>query len=267
MTLDPMLISASAVGEFVAIIFMVRAKVWRILPVFGAYVVWALLSDLIWLLLQSSIISKPFSSSTSNWIFLAETVIDSILQFTVLVELTWSVLRPVRASLPRGTQFILALLIAFAGLLIWPLVIHTVPPLRLKQDLLIFHVQETFAILRICCFLVMAGFSQLLSIGWKDRELQVATGLGFYSIVSLLVMLLHAHQGAGNDAYHRLDEAVSVSYLGTLTYWVFSFVTKEQERKEFSPQMQNLLLQLGGGARTGRIALIDLPSERPRKKD
>jgi len=105
----------------------------------------------------------------------------------------------------------------------------------------------------------------LLSIGWRDRELQVATGLGFYSIASLLVTVLHSHQAMGTQ-YHWIDQALSVSYLGTMTYWVFSFATKEQERKEFSPQMQQLLVLMSGGARTGRMALGDLPPEPKRKR-
>jgi hypothetical protein len=105
----------------------------------------------------------------------------------------------------------------------------------------------------------------VLSIGWRDRELQIATGLGFYSIVSLLVTLIHSHQ-TWSPQYHWLDLASSIGYLGSLTYWVLSFATKEQKRKEFSPQMQQLLLLMGGGARADRMSLGDLPSERSRKR-
>jgi Flp pilus assembly protein TadB len=76
---------------------------------------------------------------------------------------------------------------------------------------------------------------------------------------------MHSHQTAG-ELYTSLDVVGTVSYLGTLFYWIFSFATKEQERKEFSPQMQQFLLLMGGGARAGRIALSDLPSERSRKR-
>jgi len=158
------------------------------------------------------------------------------------------------------------LLVALACLAIWPLAGMTVPQHASRFDAILFQSQETFAILRVACFLVMASFSQLLAIGWRDRELQVATGLGLYSIASLLVTLLHSHQKLGPQ-YHWLDVAVSASYVCTLTYWIFSFATKEQERKEFSPQMQQLLLLMGGGARTGRISLGDLPSGHRRKKD
>jgi hypothetical protein len=114
--------------------------------------------------------------------------------------------------------------------------------------------------------LVIASLSQLLSIGWRDRELQVATGLGIYSLTSLFVAVLRSHGFAGQD-YRWLGQAVSVSYLCTLSYWVISFSTKEHVRKEFSPQMQQFLLQMGGGVRAGRVALTDLPPERLNKKD
>jgi hypothetical protein len=221
----------------------IRRRVWRILPIFSAYLVWALLSDLTWLYFQEH--GNPL-----NYLrfYTIEMTIDSLLMFTVLVELAWSVLRPVRASLPRGTLFALAVLIAIAGLIIWPLAGKTTPPQMGDEGATIFHLQQTFAILRVTCFVVMASFSQLLSIGWRDRELQVATGLGVYSIASLLVNMLHAHQLSGAN-YHKLDEVVSLSYLGTLAYWVVSFAAKEYQRKEFSPQMRDFLLLMGGGAR------------------
>jgi len=240
---DSILTIALVAGEVVVLAPIVRRKIWRILPVFSAYLVWALVSDLAGLYFQS--LGPAF-----NYLrfYMIEMTIDSILMFTVLVELGWSVLRPIRSSLPRGSFFALAALIAVAGLLIWPLAGKTTPPNMGAEGATIFHLQQTFAILRVACFLVMAGFSQLLSIGWRDRELQVATGLGIYSIASLLVNMLHAHQLSGTN-YHRLDQAVSLSYLGTLAYWVVSFAAKEYQRQEFSPQMRDFLLLMGGGAR------------------
>jgi hypothetical protein len=253
--------TAGIVWEVAVLIFLVRRRVYTILPVFCIYVAWTFASDI-----ASSLIFALSPASYYRY-YLVELTMDSILQFTVLVELAWSVLRPIRSSLPRATIYVLALLIAGAGFVIWPLAAKTLPPNLNASGMLLFHLQETFAILRIVCFLIMASFSQLLSIGWRDRELQIATGLGVYSIVYLLVMLLHSHQLTSDPTYHQLDLAVSISYLGTLSYWVFSFAAKEQKRKEFSPQMQQLLLLMSGGARAGRVALSDLPSERSRKKD
>ena len=262
MSSDSIMTVALVAGEVLVLAPIARRRIWRVLPVFSAYLVWALLSDLAGLYFQ-----HPGSTFKYLTFYKLEMVVDSVLMFTVLVELSWSVLRPVRSSLPRGTLVALVVLIAVAGLLVWPLAgMMVTSPQMGPEGATIFHLLDTFAILRVVCFLVMASFSQLLSIGWRDRELQVATGLGFYSIVSLLVTLLNSHQ-ASPAQIHQLDYAVSVSYLCTLAYWTLSFFGKEYQRQEFSPQMQQLLVLMGGGARSGSIALTDLPSDRLRKKD
>jgi hypothetical protein len=258
--LDTAVLFASIVGEAVVCGLLVRRKTWRTMPFFCTYVFWTLASDV-----ASSLILWKMSGLVYGRYYLGQTIVDSVLQFTVLVELAWSVLRPVRPSLPRHTLVVLSVLVALAGLAIWPLAGMALPQNFVGLNVILFQLQETFAILRVACFLVMASFSQLLSIGWRDRELQIATGLGFYSIISLLASLLHSHQAPGPQ-YHWPDLALSLSYVGTLFYWVYSFATKEQERKEFSPQMLQFLLLMGGGARAGRIALSDLPSERSRKR-
>ena len=122
---------------------------------------------------------------------------------------------------------------------------------------------QAFMILRILFFLVLAGCSQLLSIGWRDRELQIATGLGFYSLVSLAVWIRHTGQAMGPQ-YHLLDQMVAVSYVGSLAYWLVSFATKEAERREFTPQMQSLLLAMAGTARSTRVALTDSAADKTR---
>jgi hypothetical protein len=261
--LDNTVLFAGIVAEAIVCGFLLKGKAWRTLPIFCAYVLWTLTSDIT----ASVILWKlPTSSLVYGRYYMAQAIVDSLIQFAVLVELAWSVLRPVRSSLPRGTLLVLSFLIALAGLAIWPIAGMNLPQNLGRLDVVLFQFQETISILRVACFLIMASFSQLLSIGWRDRELQVATGLGFYSIISLLVTLLHSHQAMGAQ-YHWLDWALSASYLGSLTYWVLSFATKEQERKEFSPQMQQLLVLMSGGARNSRIALSDLPSEGQRKRN
>lgn len=120
-----------------------------------------------------------------------------------------------------------------------------------------FHLVQTFAIIRILFFLVLAAFSQLLAIGWRDRELQVATGLGIYSVASLGAALLHA-QMPGADRYHHVDQLVVVSYIVSLIYWAVSFLQQEAPRQEFTPRMQSILLTVSGAARTNRIAVQEL---------
>jgi hypothetical protein len=255
------------VAEIALIVVLSRICVYRKLPAFFVFVCWSFFCDALVFGLQSwypSVFSQY--SQVYFRIYEIQLVIDSAVIFAVLVELTWSVLRPVRSSLPRRSWIAIAVLIALAGLLLWPLAGLTVPPNLTPEGRNFFRIQQTFAILRVVVFLAMAGLSQLLSIGWRNRELQVATGLGFYSIVSLAITVVHTHQIVGTQ-YHWIDQVGVFSYLGTLSFWVLAFATKEAERQKFSPQMENFLLLVGGTAKASRVALNDFMVTKTRNKD
>ncbi|MGA8042044.1 MAG: hypothetical protein WCA37_04510, partial [Terracidiphilus sp.] len=145
----------------------------------------------------------------------------------------------------------IALLVVLAGILVWPLTAVTGVG---KTSAIIIHVQQMSSLLRILFFLGLAACSSLLSLGWRDRELQVATGLGFYSLASFAAMLIHTHK-ASFLQYSMMNEFVVASYLCSLLYWVYSFAQKEAERRAFTPQMQDLLLAVAGVAREQRLAL------------
>ena len=243
-------------AEAVLIVLLARSRAFRTFPAFFLFICWSFLSDVIFFRLQF----LSLSAVTYFKFYEVQMVIDSAMLFAVLVELAWSVLRPIRASLPKNAWIGIALFIALVGLLLWPVAGLTLPATKLAPaGLVFFRLQQTFAILRVVVFLVMAGLSQLLSIGWRNRELQVATGLGFYSIVALAVSVLHTHQFVGAQ-YHWLDEMEDAGYLCALAYWVFSFATREAERRAFTPQMATFLLAVAGNARATRISLADSPT-------
>jgi hypothetical protein len=253
-SLDNTLWFAGIVAEVAVIGLLVYRSAWRTLPVFCVYCAWVLLSDAG----NYGVLRLLAARTTHGYLmtYLVETALDSALEFAVLVELAWSVLRPKRDSLPRSFLVVIGVVILAAGVAIWPFSgIHGLASLPPAWRNLV-HVQQTASILRILFFLVLAGCSQLLSIGWRDRELQVATGLGFYSIVSLAVEMLDSHQVMGPQ-YGHLQQVVAVGYLCSLLYWMVSFAQKEAERREFSPQMRSALLAVAGAARTARIAMTD----------
>ena len=253
MTLDNKLWLATVVTELAIVALLAYRRVWRTLPVFCIFCVWGLLSD------AGNYIVQQYFAQSYTTVYFIETIVDSALEFSVLVELAWSVLRPIRASLSRKTLLVVAVLIVAAGVALWPFSgirdLGHYPPIW--RDLV--HLQQTTSFLRVLFFMLLAGCSQLLSIGWRDRELQVATGLGFYSIVSMAVTVLQSHQGMGQQYVH-LNQFVSASYVLSLAYWAFSFATKEAERRELTPQMQSFLLAMAGTARTTRIALAEPPT-------
>jgi hypothetical protein len=261
LNLDLLLFGAGIAAEFSLILLLIRTRAFRSFPAFFVYVCWSFVSDPLIYLAQTHLSPAAFLR-----IYLVQLTIDSAMIFMVLVEIAWSILRPLRASLPKYSWIVIASLIALAGILLWPIAGITFPAHLSSAGATLFRIEQTFAILRIVVFIALAGFSQLLSIGWRNRELQLATGLGLYSIVSLAVTVLHTRQVVGVQ-YHWLDELVSFSYVGVLIYWAVAFATREAERRDFTPQMRDFLLAAAGTARSTRIALMESPPVPPQSKD
>jgi hypothetical protein len=243
-------------AEATIILLLLKGRVFRTFPAFFIYLSWSLLSDLI---LNSIRVLYP--AETFFHIYMIQLILDSLMIFALLVEVAWSVLRPIRSSLPKHSWIGIAVLIAIGGLILWPIAGLTAPSHLSTVGMKFYRLQQTPAILRAIFFLALAAFCQVLSIGWRDRELQIATGLGFYSIVSLAVTVLHSHQASGTQSYQLLDRVASFSYLAALAYWVYSFATQPAERREFTPQMQSMLLAVAGAARHTRVALADSASD------
>ena len=258
--MDSVLTGCVVVAEAVFVLLLAQRQVFRVLPAFFLFACWNLASEFIINGLEHLYPTAAFR------IYEVSMVIDSAMIFAVLVELAWSVLKPVRSSLPKNFWIGIAVLIGLAGLLLWPVAGLTVPDNLTSTGGVFFRLQQTFAILRVVVFLGMVAFSQLLAIGWRNRELQIAAGLGFYSILSLAISIVHTHQAVGSQ-YHWLDVLGVVGYLSAVTYWVLAFATKEVERQEFSPQMTNFLLILGGTAKTSRVALRKSVVTKTRYKD
>lgn len=233
---------------------LIRRHVWRTFPFFFIFGIWNLLGSAI---AYATIHLHPSSYSA---VYLVETVLDAILQFAVLVELGLSVLRPLREALTSKVPLAIALFILVAGAVIWPFSSFQGADQLSRQTAALTHLQQTFSILQILVFLILAGGCQLLSIGWRDRELQIATGLGFNSLVGLGVTMLHAHQSTYAQ-YRDWYELVVVSYLCTLLYWIVCFARQDEKRREFTPQMQSLLLAVAGSARNTRINIEDTSRE------
>ncbi|MFP5204294.1 MAG: hypothetical protein ACLGSH_02950 [Acidobacteriota bacterium] len=244
--------------ELAVIGLLLYRRVWRTFPVFLFYGFWTLLSNcLLYLIFRhSGMRSQAYAQG-----YFAELIVDSVIQFCVLLELGWSILRPLRPAPPRKALIPVAVLIVVLGAIIWPFA--SIPgEIGLSQHgAVIRHLQQTFSILRVVVLLGLAGFSQSLSLGWRDRELQIATGLGFNSLVALAVTMLHAYPAMAVQYFH-LSELVVASYLCSLLYWIVSFAQKEQERHEFTPQMQSLLLAVAGAARSTRHSLEEPRSRR-----
>lgn len=223
-------------------------RVYKSLPVFFFYIVWGAAGD------TAILVLRTVAHSLSLYPFEIQSYIDSLFQYMVLIELAWSTLRPIRRSLPRGFLLAIGMIIAAGAVLAWPLSGIEETLRYPRHFLLALHALRAFALLRILFFFVLACCSHILQIGWRDRELQVASGLGFYSLVSLAGTLMHSHQALGLH-YYYVDVAIACSYLLSLVYWIYSFSQPETARREMTPEMQDLLLGMAGMLRRQRYGL------------
>lgn len=250
MTLDTILGILCGVAEIAVICLLIFRRFWRVFPFFASYSAWTLIAGV-----SSFAILHWYPPSSTAYIstYLIAMLVDSFLLFGVLVELAWSVLRPIHPSLPRGALIAVIVITLAVGAAIWPFA--TIPSAHMSRELaVLLRLKETFSVLSVLAFLTLAASSQLLAIGWRNREMQIATGLGIYSLVAVTVTVLHTYPSM-LPQYNRLDEFVIASYLFSLLYWVASFARQEEERREFTPQMQHLLLSVAGAARSTRVAL------------
>ena len=248
--IDTLIWLAGYIATVVLAVVMIHRGINKSFPVFTSYLVYGLITDPLsyWILSHHADVYP-----TAFAIFSAA---DFTFQLGVLLEIAMNVIRPVKRSLPSRITWVLGgfFLVAAvaAGAIAFKVFPHSVPSYFV--DAVQMRMSLGMALLRMGIFVSIAAFAQLLGIGWKNHVLQLATGLAFYSAVSLIVETAHSRAGL-SPQFHALDQMVAASYLGTLLFWTWSFAQQEEVRKEFSPQMQNFLLSIAGSTRSSRIGL------------
>lgn len=237
-----------------------RKRIYTEFPLFTAYQVWVLI-----IALCLTVAAARLRFEVYNKAFFASSVVDAVFLFVTLVELSMSVLKPVKAMLPRWTILVVATLLGVLALGVWRI---ASPPGATKLSAMsqyIIRIDMTTSVLRIVFFISLAALSQLLCLGWRDRVVQISTGLGFFSLVSLGVTFLHMNQGVGaghlNEVYHVLDRLVVCAYIGSMLYWVVCFGRQVRERQEFTPQMQKFIEALAQNARSAQQAMRSAEAE------
>ncbi len=218
-------LAASAVGAAL-LILLVSQRTYRTLPAFFSYQAWCLCSGV-----AGFVVLRFFQHDYVRF-YLLNISGDALFQLAVLLELGRVVLRHNRVAAPRRT--VLLLLLMTAILMIWSLAKWTLPEHLPQPFLLALRMRQLFSVLQFASLLALVWLSTLRGLRWPERALQVGSGLGFYFLIDLAVMILHTHQSFGHQ-YVSLDYVASFSYLGVLAYWVFCFAHNERDRREATP--------------------------------
>jgi hypothetical protein len=234
------------VAEISLLIALAVRRQYKVFPLFTLYVAFNLLSDVV---VGALMVLYPIHVARSLMFGLLP--LQYLLELAILLEIAWNVLRPVHASLPRGSIRVFGAVVAlalFCGVLLaWHFgnTGNKIQDVRVPLDL-------TVGLLRMLIFVATVAFAQLLGIGWKNKVLQLATALSFFSAVSLIVSLVERYSGRSQE----LDGLVNVAFVLEFAFLVWAFTTKEVRRREFSPQMEQFLVTLAGRAKLARTALV-----------
>jgi hypothetical protein len=195
-------------------------QIWRRLPMFLAFCIWALISDAANFAIRFSPAREFIATDFLKFCFVA-TVIDTSLQFSVLIELAGSLLRPTRSNSSRYALLAIVATVSVVGGTVWSFAdgpgLSSTPPWDILLRLL-----QAVSVLRILFFLAFAVSSHFFSLKLTDRELQVAKGFGFYSLVGAAVSVA-TFQLSTASQFRDLCLEIAGGFLLPMIYWVFRF--------------------------------------------
>jgi hypothetical protein len=234
------------VAEISLLVVLIVRRQYRIFPIFTICIAANVLNDI-----GADILLVAYSLHVAQSFDFALLPLQYLLDLAVLLEISWNVLRPVQTSLPRGSirVFIGAVVLSLLGGV--ALAYHFGNTGNKIQDIKV-PLDLTVGLLRMLIFAATAGFAQLLGIGWRNKVLQLATGLSFYSAVDLIVSLVGRYTADSRE----LEGFRMVAITLQLMFFLWVFTTKEVRRREFSPQMEQFLVTLAGRAKLARTALV-----------
>jgi hypothetical protein len=253
LTIDGVSVAAGLVLQAALAFVLVRRKLARFYPAFLIYLLLNLVEDpLAWALQGSGGLYLRY--------YFVVTILDYVLQLLILFEIARNVIRPSKRSIPFPI-----FPVAIVGILLCALIAASFSPqvqligLSHTREILI-RVSLLLAILKILLFVTLAVFAQVLGIGWKSHVLQLASGFAFYGAVSLMVQLSSTHVAGTDESSYvphliRLAQIQGAAYNFTLVFWIWAFSRNEAQRKDFTPQMQEVLVTIAESAKRTRLAV------------
>lgn len=192
--------------DFVLLGILIYKRLYRDLPFFFIYILWEFVDDLVSLFLVNTTTAEGYLRH-----YVLAIILELLLELAVWAELGRAILRHNRAKPPQPA--LVFLLFALATILVWSLAQASLwhPGITFLR-MLFEYLQQTHAIVMVAVLLSFVWLSGILGLRWAERELQIATGFGFYFIVALTVYILHTHQ-IFQPVYRSLDQIEIASYL------------------------------------------------------
>jgi hypothetical protein len=203
----------------------------RQVPAFVGYVYWLILSDIA--------MYVALGLNVYDSVFPVEVWCDGMVLFVVLFELARSVLRPLPKVASRSLLLLLVGIVVGMAPVFWRISDSWSQDGWSEAWHSIMRMQMTLSLLRILFLVLLGGLIQLLvnhfaRVGWGERELQIASGVGIYALASLAATLLQTHHWSAAVTV-GIQEGVSSTFLVVLIYWIVAFSRRSVEVAGMSP--------------------------------
>lgn len=196
----------------------------RNVPTFLVYLYWAFLGDI-----AVGLCYYHVAMNTYVTIVGIQSASETILLVAVLLDLARCLVRPLPVMVSRGVLWLFGLVTIGAGAIIWwasnswALLSYDARFHWLLRE------QLTSSLLRVLLLLLIGILAQFLSkyslpVGWGERELQIATGMGIYALASLAESLATTYQSSLRPAaFVRIYVSINLIYIMCLIYWIVCF--------------------------------------------
>ncbi len=193
-------------------------------PAFVVYIYWSVLGDL-----GTLVCYRDFPDAYLGCC-LAQSAGEGLILVLVLLDLTRLALRPLPAMVSRGVLGVFSFITAGAGAILWKFSDSWALWAKYPGYHIYLREQPPDSLLRVLLLLLIGFLVQFLGahslpIGWRETDLQVATGMGIYALASLAEALATTYQRfLAQTVFFSISLGVGVIYEFCLIYWIVCFL-------------------------------------------
>lgn len=222
------------IGAMVSEVVLLGITSWRDtarnVPTFLVYLYWVVLGDI-----AVGLCYYHVAMNTYVIIDGIQSASEGLLLLAVLFDLARSLVRLLPVAVSRGLLKLFGVVTIGAGAIIW-WVSDSWALLSYDRGFhLLLREQLTSSLLRVLLLLLIGILSQFLSryslpVGWGERELQIATGMGIYALASLAESLATTYQSSlTRAAFVRIHVSMGLIYIMCLIYWIVCFLRPDSD--------------------------------------
>lgn len=209
-----------------------RRGIGRRFPTFLIYAYWAVFNDL------GAAVYYYNHGKDYLSVYGIQVTVEGLILIAVLFDLARLAVRPLPTIISRGILGFMGFIAIGVGAAFWRLSNTWVllPPNSRYHFFL--REQLTFSFLRVLLLVLIGGLVEFLSrhyirVGWGERELAIATGMGIYALASVAQSLGTTYQRLmAVTTYLEISLAVGIIYVVCLIYWIVCFLRPDPVNAE-----------------------------------